>query len=340
MPSNDGRGTKEGYLSPKMEECVRVAVGVVTRKRPDALAVVLDSFSNMVRPDDAELYFIIVENDTFLRSEECVKRFAEVVSAPVIHELEPETGIPFARNRVLDIALGLNADYLTFVDDDEAVEQPWLVNLLCAVRERGLELAGGPLQVVAEGSELSKGQRAVLKHVQYRAAKRNRQGCKAVAAKRDNKILIFTNNWCLSLTAQRRYGVRFDELLRYTGGSDTRFSIAMREAGARIGWVPNAIVQDRIPTRRLTLRYHYARARDQATASVPLLGKGTANLLGSVFSRGVIGGVLMVLSPLAGRYWAAKGVFYLGTAIGRLRGMLRLKSAHYAASNRDWHGEA
>ena len=50
---------------------------------------------------------------------------------------EPRRGIPVARNAAVAFATSLNADYLVFIDDDEWVENDWLVTLFSYCKEKG-----------------------------------------------------------------------------------------------------------------------------------------------------------------------------------------------------------
>ena len=142
---------------------MRVAIGAITRRRPTTFGILLDSLASMQRPEGVDLIFLFAENDEAHQAEGVVAAFRASVSEPVRLELEPRQGIPMARNKVLDMALAENADYLTFVDDDEVVAPDWLVMLIAGVRARNLELAGGPVRLAAPVGALTPWNRAVLR---------------------------------------------------------------------------------------------------------------------------------------------------------------------------------
>ncbi|MDV7141155.1 glycosyltransferase [Tropicimonas sp. TH_r6] len=318
---------------------MRIAVGAITRRRPVMFETLLDSLARVTRPDGIELLFVFAENDSEHQAAKAVEAFRASIPEPVLFALEPEPGIPFARNRVLSMAFEQEADFLTFVDDDETVAEDWLTTLVAAMEARRLDLAGGPVEPVADSSALTGWNRAVLEHLQDRAQRRNRTRRHATEAGTDDGLNIYTNNWCLRLSAQREHGIRFDERLRDTGGSDTRFSREMSAAGARLGWVPEAGVVDRIPLRRLSLRYHYSRARDQAINTVRLNRKSTIRTLREVLTQWLEALALLLASPALGRRGVVKAVFKLGLANGQLRGVFGGASRHYAEERAGHHAE-
>ncbi len=318
---------------------MRIAVGAITRRRPAMFAALLDSLARMERPAGVELIFLFAENDSAHQSAEAVDAFRARVPERVQLALEPKQGIPFGRNRVLSMALDQGADFLTFVDDDETVAETWLATLFAAMETRGLDLVGGPVEPVAESGAMTGWNRAVLDHLQSRARRRNRTRSDAARAGKDSALNIYTNNWCLRLATQQALGIRFDESLRVTGGSDTRFSREMSAAGARLGWVPEAVVTDTIPLRRLTLGYHYARARDQAINTVRLNDKPAARALREVATQWLEALAFLLASPAMGRRGVVKAVFKLGLANGQLRGAFGGASRHYAEERAGHHAE-
>ncbi|SDI54305.1 glycosyltransferase [Aliiruegeria lutimaris] len=318
---------------------MRVAIGAITRRRPKMFGELLDSFAAMQRPEGVEVIFLFAENDEAHQAAEVVEAFRKRVPEPVQLGLEPRQGIPMGRNKVLDMALEEGVDFLTFVDDDEVVAADWLVTLMEGVTARGLELAGGPVRLVAPAGTLTGWNRAVLKHLQKRAEGRIRSKSRRAEGGRDGAIDIYTNNWCLSLDAQRRTGVRFDEALQFTGGSDTKFSRDFLAAGGRIGFVPAAYVDDPMPQKRLTLGYHFKRARDQSNNAVVLGQKSKLSCIGQAFLR-LLDGLLNFLTvPLTGRYGVVKAVHKLGIAAGRLRGAFGARSSHYGTESAQFHTE-
>ncbi|WP_224823514.1 glycosyltransferase family 2 protein [Cognatishimia sp. MH4019] len=318
-------------------ETLKIAVGVITKDRAEMLRTLLASYKAMARPAQSSVTFIIVENDSTPNVQTVVDAFAAGVAEPVLYATEPEPGIPFARNRVLDMALEQGADILTFVDDDERVAADWLVLLTAGLMGRELDLVGGPLKIEAAEPTVNRGQEAVLAYLQERAEKNRRNRTAITAQGADHALDAYTNNWALRLDFARQTGLRFDTGLRFTGGSDTAFSKAVRGAGGRNGYVPDAIVHDRIPLHRLTLRYFYRRTRDQARNGVQIHQKSVLKVMSLVLPRLLEALVLALSSPITGRRSLVKAVYKVGLTDGRIRGVLGLKSKLYAPADQTDH---
>jgi len=318
---------------------MRIAVGAITRRRPRMFGDLLASFAAMDRPAGAQVVFVLAENDAAQTIGPQVAAFRAAVPEPVLLGLETRPGIPCARNRVLDMALEADADILTFVDDDEVVTRDWLVRLVAGMEARALDLAGGPVRLTETAEALTDMNRAVLAHLLARARKRNGTREAAVARGTDHACNIYTNNWALRLATQRRLGLRFDESLAVSGGSDTRFSLDMKSAGARNGWIADAWVEEPTPAKRLTLGYHFRRARDQATNAVVLSRKGAARALLQAVTRALEAAVIGVTLPFTRRYGLARATHKLGMAAGCLSAALGRRSRHYDRAAERYHAE-
>jgi len=293
----------------------------------------LRSYADMVRPSGVEVEFIIVENDETRHLDDVILAFESSVSEAVVYDIEPEQGIPFARNRVLEIALKRGADVLTFADDDERVSDDWLVKLFDGLWSRELDLVGGPLKIESTEPTSDKWSAAVLAYLQERAEKNARNRAVMTRNSKDHNQNAYTNNWALRLDFARKSGLRFDTSLRYTGGSDTAFSKALRLCGGRNGWVPEAIVHDRIPPNRLTLKYFYRRTRDQSRNGVQIHAKRPAKVFSLVVPRLLEAVVLLASAPFTGRRSVVRAVYKIALTDGRIRGVLGLKSKLYAPAS-------
>ncbi|QDC10171.1 glycosyltransferase [Oceanicola sp. D3] len=322
------------------EIAVRIAVGVITRRRPEGLRRLLESFAQMDRPAGADIQFVICENDSEARAGGVVEAFRAKIGLPVHLLLETRKGIPFARSCVLAEALEKSFDFLTFIDDDEVVERDWLVRMMEAVETRGLDLAAGPVRFIAPDEPLTEVNRAILQQLQARFSKDERAQAAKVAAGDDGDTEAYTGNWCLRLDTARRLGVtKFDEWTAESGGEDSAFCAAMQAGGARIGWVPDAIAHEIQPVRRLTLSYVYRRNRDQERTKVRLRPRSLRNRASYVAKRsaelvliGIAAPVLLVLRPKDRGELLFKVARKAGKTAGMFGSMFGMKSRHYASS--------
>lgn len=238
-------------------------------------ARLLASFTRMSRPDDLTVIFVFAENAQHVSVEKTVADLQNRTGCPCEILAEPRLGIPFARNRVLDRALMLGADYLAFVDDDETVEPGWLDALWRGFKNSGYQLATGPVRPVYDcPQQLGPLEKRLLQGVQ---GWEERTRCKNLRNMARNETFRFgaaTSNWICDLSFLRKTGLRFDESIGLGGGSDTAFWRDQLALGGRNCWIDDALVCEDVPRSRLTVRYQFRRGRDQAIAEWTRRKKG------------------------------------------------------------------
>ncbi|MBN9020943.1 MAG: glycosyltransferase family 2 protein [Rhizobiales bacterium] len=93
-----------------------IVVAAPTCRRPKMLGMLLDSFATMAPPETGSVTFLIVDNAPDAPVADLVAAFRDRTGVDVRYVLEPEPGIPFARNRALDFAESIGADFVAFVD--------------------------------------------------------------------------------------------------------------------------------------------------------------------------------------------------------------------------------
>lgn len=319
-----------------------VCVAVATRQRPLMLARLLASWSRLELPAGQEFLFVVVENGPAAGAEAVVAGFAAAIGerAGVVFAREPRLGIPFARNRALDIALGRGCDWLAFMDDDAEADPDWIAALVAEADRRGLDLAGAPQRFLAPESDLSLRERRCFEALVRRQQRKEMRAAARCAAGTDGVVTAITNNWLARLSFVAARGLRFDETLGLSGGSDTRFFHSLKAAGGATGWIPSAIVRETLPRTRLTLSYQYRRGRDQAIASFHnhrrrhRPDEALRNVITGLW-RVLASSALLALAPLTGWRTAASGARGVGAGIGRLQAAFGRRSLHY----RDVHGE-
>jgi succinoglycan biosynthesis protein ExoM len=318
-----------------MNALPKIAVGVCTRGRPDGLAALLDSCTRLRFPEGFRPVFVIVENDAAKSLQTLIGDFAgRVGAAEVVYEIEPRLGIPFARNRVLDLVLERNCELLAFVDDDEVVDTEWLRGLHGELQARDLQLVGGPVRILPAPAGAGWVERAIWRGLVTRYA-----GLEAAALRRhengtDQRVSIVTSSWLAKLEFIRDQGLRFDEGLGFSGGSDTRFFRQFGACKGRSGWAPKAIVRETWPLSRLRPGYQYRRGRDQAISHFhnrhAAVTPGVAvQSFFFVAGKLLAAAVLIPLAVLDGGRSSVRALRALGFAVGRTRALCGGKSRHY-----------
>lgn len=284
-------------------------------------------------PSGVTLFFAIVENNDRKSMEDVVAPFSE--QQVTQYEIEPNLGIPFARNHVLDISLREECDFTTFVDDDETVDKMWLVELYAELTNRNLDLVGGPVRLHPTDKNATWMQKIVWKGL----VRRNNRVEKAAKIKHnagtDEAVTVITSNWMVRNNFLKKSNLRFREDLGFSGGSDVAFFKNARELRANTGWAPKALVCETQPASRLKLRYQYKRGRDQSISSfrlkypklsLPILLKSLAFILAKTLAATL----LLLFLPFSGGATLTAAIRSYGFAIGRICALCGKRSMRYA----------
>jgi len=265
----DDKSRQAQHSRSDRETLIRAAICCTTRYRPKMLKALIASWARLKFPDGIEPVFIVVENDAEAASRGLVddlrKNFA---AGALIYEVEPEIGIPQARNAAVHVALDHGANVICFVDDDETVAEDWFVHLYEAHRQSGAQLVGGPVRAIIPTPADSAYRRIVQQGISDRYRKIEMAAAERLRTGKLGKISILTNNWFADAEIFTRHGLRFDPELRLSGGSDTQFFRDAIEKGIRTGWAPDAVVYETIPPERTSLVYQYHRGREQSKTSI------------------------------------------------------------------------
>lgn len=219
---------------------LKVVVALCTSQRPRMLRNCLDSLVRQRLPADVSLAIAVVENHARDTCREIVDRYAAEPGVPrIVYAHEPRLGIPIARNRSLDLALAEDADWIAFIDDDEVAESNWIATLVGASKAfPSADAWQGVITRVCVGAD----QPYWLNR---------RRDCRPTGA----PIEVAATNNSMIRANLIRHGLRFDETMRFTGGSDRKFFLQARANGANICHVGEAIVHETWPAERCTLAW-------------------------------------------------------------------------------------
>ncbi|MBW6416116.1 glycosyltransferase [Celeribacter sp. PS-C1] len=252
----------------RLTQHFRITVAALTRRRPNMVEALITSWGQMDLPAHCDIRCLIVENDEQPQTRSLVTTQPVLPNGvPLDYVLETEAGIPFGRNRAAKEALAQGADLLVFVDDDEAVAKDWLVKLIEGYRQSEAVLLGAPMLVAPQNEPLTYMQSLVLTNLTEVYQKRADTAAETATLNTRGRSVIATNNWVAQTRLFRDENIWFHEALRFSGGEDTQFLVDVMERGFTVGWIKDAYVYETIPTDRLSLRYQFRRARDQANTS-------------------------------------------------------------------------
>ncbi|WP_378944385.1 glycosyltransferase family 2 protein [Mesorhizobium sp. ANAO-SY3R2] len=299
-----------------------IVIAVLTYRRPDTLAQLLRAVALLDPVQGAKATLLVIDNDAEQSARELVNS-AGLTTIDVKYVVELSRGIPIARNRALNEAGVLGADFLCFIDDDEYPARDWLTKLMHTQHSTGAHLVGGPVRVAPAGNSVGWWKSCVNSSLACRALRKEAKTAKAALARK--KYTIVTNNWLADLRWLANRNIRFDERHRYSGGSDTAFFRTCLRNGCIVAWSSEAIVYETILPERLSLAYQYRRGMAQSTNHFHMKTEGRKSgsmfmTVGVALMRAALGVVLLVL-PVYGRASPVSAVRSIGWGMGRLNAL-------------------
>lgn len=307
-----------------------MVVAICTRNRPRMLERCLASLTGLAPPPGWHWQLMVVENDTEARAQAVVEAAGARAGMEIAYRRQPILGIPHVRNMAIDAALEMGADWLAFVDDDETVAEDWLAEMTGAIADHEADVIEGP--VYFDGSQGSLEWIGEYKYLFEEGTRRDRASTANVAL-----------SVRLVAPPPAGLGLRFDERLRFTGGSDTEFFTRATAAGAMIVWSKRPRVVEHLPPGRLTFGWQFRRwYRISANESQRLCGvhgwRGAARELVRPSLKLVRGGMFaLAVSPFRLLYSrerfrskAMRGGQRLAWGLGALAGLTPLRPRPYA----------
>jgi glycosyltransferase involved in cell wall biosynthesis len=220
----------------------------------------------------------------------------------------PEPGIPIARNAAIEAALKAGADYIAFLDDDEVAPEHWLMSLMNALYASGADAVQGGVRHHPDAEPAD----PVWRH----APALGKFVWETSASLATCNVLF--KAWLV----EPPLALRFDESMRYTGGSDREFFLRARKRGAaKLVRVYGVDVLEDVHEGRRSLGYQAQRAFAAGSNYFERVTKNERRAAAAVriaaraLDRGVTGtarvlaaaALLMALRPRAARKQWRKG---------------------------------
>ena len=222
---------------------LHIVVAALTFRRPDGLAKLLEVLRHQVHSPERpfRLTALIVDNDAAASGRTTVDQFRDTGAYDLIYVVEPQQGIPIARNRAIDSAPA-DTDLFCFLDDDEWPVDDWLDSMLAVRQRTGADCIYGPVEPVYPSQPPQY-------FVRTRVFERKRHTDAA------SLRYAASNNVMIGYRYMREKQLRFDARMRFTGGSDYLFFNQAVRGGMKISWADKALVYDIIPASRMTWKW-------------------------------------------------------------------------------------
>lgn len=302
----------------------KIIIALCTSKRPELLENAIISLSKINIPEGFNVEFILIDNDMTQSGLEPFNKLSCILPFESRYYLEEEKGITFARNRALIEANKKNADYVAFFDDDAVVEPSWLQRLTHYSSDNCTIITTGPQLSIFEV-----GCPEWAKEIIYFNPRRYLSGTRLRWAA--------TNNILIPMDIYRKFGIEFDNSLRYSGGSDQCFCMEAKQLGYEIIWVDDAIVKENVPLSRTNCEWVIKRSFRYGSTGFfmhrkekGLLYAFIASLLKSAYYA-FYGLVKLICSKPKNNLARVEGVCLLARSIGWVSGIFNKKHNEYAA---------
>lgn len=285
--------------------------------RRESLETTLRSVAGQTGLGGRRVRVIVADNDEQPTARDSIIKAGAAAGLDIHYRHAPARSISIARNACLDAA---KADWIAFLDDDEEASPAWLSALLAEAGRGGWDAVLGPvLAVYPQG-----------------APEWMRQGDFHSTRPVVRKGAIetgYSGNVLIRRATVERHGLRFDLRFGRTGGEDVDFFYRLRDAGGRIGFAPEALVDEPVPIERTTLRWLLARAfRSGQTHGARLAGLHTAGV--ARFKQAALAAakalimtgaaVLHAARPAARNRFITRGVMHLGV-LARVAGLQEIQ---------------
>jgi len=221
-----------------------IAICVASYKRPLGLKRLLESFDNMVYQDGQVEIFIADNDDEGHAAFDYVEANRTRHRHKIHCEIESNPGISFARNRCLAMAYGAGPQfsYFAFTDDDIAVSQNWIADLVLTAETYGAYVVFGKREPRFECVPSNEILHSGLFHDEFQ--------CPVSGMEVEEGP---TSNMLVAARVFDKIGYApFDVKLSLSGGEDTDFCIQMRMSGFRFVAGASAVCYEFFPKERLS----------------------------------------------------------------------------------------
>jgi len=234
-----------------------MCVTICTRERPQMLMACLRSVLPQLEAADVMTSMVVVENSRTATNQDAVLALRECFpSVRIEYRLEPQLGIPFARNMAVNAAIQLGADWIFFIDDDEEACAGWFSAYVTALRRWDNDVFRGPVKYIYPARQPS-----------WLRLKSFDGGPTGTLVRRA------TTNNCVAraaLFSSDGAGLRFDNRLRFCGGEDIELFARANKRGAYIRWVSEATVIEYQRSGRLSGRWLLERTRNVSASTLTI----------------------------------------------------------------------
>ena len=309
----------------KHVELTSIAVCICTRQRPIMLGKCLEKMLSLEIANKCHIEILVIENDNKPLSMKIVNSYNSMSDMQIHYFLENNIGIAAARNRSVEEALKLEAEWIAFIDDDAYPEKKWLEEYVICIHSHAADVYDG--RYVLEYPKSTPDYLQIQPHV----------GIEAEQLKFASTGNVLFHR---KLVASNGLKLRFNTEFNFCGGEDYELFRRASSYGITIRRSTKAIVYETVADSRATLTWNLARRfhHGQVNSIVSLLHNGLSytiirkTVLGilKIFS-GTVGLPLFPLFPFSfySRRYVYKSMCRISYGVGLFAGLLKFTNQTY-----------
>lgn len=221
-----------------------VLVSLCTCKRPLMLGEALLSVNTLNLPEKVRVEILVVDNDENESAKEKVLDLSSKIKLPVHYVVEKTRGISYARNKILETAVEMNASHILCFDDDEILDENCLFEHVKFYNScENVYISSGP----AYNKFIGEYPKYITDSIVFKQSTSKETGF--VRKK------CATNNVFFPVSLAKDYGLKFSTEYVFMGGEDGDFFGRASKLGFTIVWNKEAIVYELVTKSRANLDY-------------------------------------------------------------------------------------
>ena len=286
---------------------------VCTREKPIFFDRFIRSINNL-KLNNKKIRLIIIENS---KKKTLYKKIEKNLKKNIsyIYEIEKKIGIPYARNKALEISKRFNTKYICFFDDDCEIDKNWLIEIEKFKKKFQTDIITGP--------QIPKTKNLFL----LLLARKVKEGEKIQWAA--------TNNVVLKQEIIKKEKIKLYEKLTNLGGSDQLFFMILNERGYKIRWCKDAKVYENIILKKKKISWFIKRNfRYGISSKIIYLNtygylKGFRKLFLKFFYEFFLSIIYFLSIPFGLKINFLKFLMYISRSIGTFLSIFGFKTSEY-----------
>jgi len=205
----------------------------------------LDSILQQKIPSGLDVEILIVDNEVSSNLFNVLDSKIQESSIKINYVIEPQLGIPFARNTACRESMNRKADWILFLDDDEEADPGWLEAYQKASETMEADVYTGPVRYIFPAG--------YAEWLENKGISKTSDGYLLKRASTNN--VMFSSRLLMNPLTK----LEFDTNMAFTGGSDSDFFMRVVHQGGRIVFVKDAVVSEVVLDNRLRLHWRLKR---------------------------------------------------------------------------------